>query len=396
MNNSQPTILVLGIGRTLPTFIKRRLLALDKEGLRLILPVKNTKGTGGFINAQVVKIPTIEKSNPVYVFWQLVLFLLRFPANLKVWQALEGQPFYSRLKISLTAVKLVDFPKVDLIHLQWLVPEERYLWLKTFYPGVPILLSIRGSQVTVNPKINPLYKNFVALNFQYANAIHCVSRDLTEHCKALGAPPEKLFVNYNGIDLKSFKPIKTKKNHEGIKIVSVGALVWRKGYVFQLQIISELIKRGVDVTLYIVGSGEELKGLMYMAHRLGVEHAISFEGQQSEDFIKQFLPSMDIYLATSAAEGLPNSLVEAASCGLPIVTFDCEGAREIVEEGKNGCIIPYGAVQLAADKIVLFSDRNNLEQAGRYAREKVENEFDQQFWVKQMVDHFQVIITKSK
>lgn len=396
MNNFQPAVLVLGIGRSLPTFIKRRLLALDKEGLRLILPVKNTQGTGDFINAKVVSLPDFEKKNPFYVCWALLLLVLKFPANWKLWKILKGQSFYNRLKISLTAIKLVDLPRVDLIHLQWLVPDERYIWLKAFYPNIPILLSVRGSQVTVNPKTNPLKKDLIALNFRSADVIHCVSKDLAEQCKALGASPEKLFVNYNGIDLERFTPDLSKDSHSSLKIVSVGALIWRKGYIFQLQILYELMKRGVDATLHIVGSGEGLKGLMYMAHRLGVERIISFEGQQSEDFISQFLPSMDIFLATSAAEGLPNSLVEAAACGLPIVTFDCEGAKEIVDDGKTGYVIPYGDIQLAADKIVLLSDKKNLQQAGRNAREKVMKEFDEQLWVKRMIDHYQAIVKKGK
>ena len=91
-----------------------------------------------------------------------------------------------------------------------------------------------------------------------------------------------------------------------------------------------------------------------------------------------------------------NTLVEAAACGLPIVTFECEGAREVIEENRTGYIVDFGDVKMAAQKIAQLKDVAKRAEMGRLAREKMEKEFDESHWVVKMIDTYKSLLSGTK
>lgn len=385
---SSLNILVMGVNHPVPTFIRRRLSKLDAAGVKLIVTCHHKNDFHDFKNAELILVKKITWRKPLQVVVQFFYFLTQFPHNLKLWKLLSGFDFKSRLKRSLEVIDLVRIPNIDLIHLMWMVPEERYLWLEPFYPCVPIVVSIRGSQVTVGA-FGKDRSSFISKNFDSATVIHCVSHDIASVCLKLGADPNKLFVNYNGIDSRKFQPGAIKTVNNFFKIISVGSLIWRKGYNFQLQIVHSLVALGYPVHLTIVGSGVDEKELCYTASRMGLSKHVLFTGQLSEIEIINLLQTSDLYLSTSVAEGLPNSLVEAASCGLPIVSFDCEGVNEIVENNETGYVVAFGDVKLAVEKIIhLIENENYRLSMKEKARQKIEIGFNEDFWVQEMLKRY--------
>jgi len=81
-------------------------------------------------------------------------------------------------------------------------------------------------------------------------------------------------------------------------------------------------------------------------------------------------------LPSSYGEGLPKALLEAAACGLPIVTTDAVGCREVVRDGDNGLLVPVGDVQALADALrTLISDADLRTRMGQRSRARAEQEF---------------------
>lgn len=94
--------------------------------------------------------------------------------------------------------------------------------------------------------------------------------------------------------------------------------------------------------------------------------------------------SGSIYAMTSRTEGFPLALVEAMTCGLPVIAFDCEhGPREIIEDGQTGYLIPYDDDKLFAEKLTYLMENPDVrERMGRAARESVKR-FDKQTIMRQ-------------
>jgi glycosyltransferase involved in cell wall biosynthesis len=86
-----------------------------------------------------------------------------------------------------------------------------------------------------------------------------------------------------------------------------------------------------------------------------------------------------VCLPSSYGEGLPKSLLEAASCGLPIVTYDVPGCREVVQDEVNGFLVPLRDTQRMIETLMELIDNPDLcAQMGKAGREMVLNEFSQE------------------
>ena len=101
----------------------------------------------------------------------------------------------------------------------------------------------------------------------------------------------------------------------------------------------------------------------------------------------QVLAQCHIVCLPSYREGLPKSLLEAASCGRPIVTTDVPGCREIVSNGQNGYLVEArNASALASALSALIADPKLRQQMGQNGRERVLSEFTQEKIVAQVLD----------
>lgn len=380
-------ILIVGSGSPIPSFIQRRLHALIERGVNVVVSLEYGQKHQLHKSIEIVRYGNVFKMNANDILYYLSKLLSSPHIFFRLWKLNTVPGWSARLKTTIKYFPLAVVPNVTLIHIQWITLITGVSWLKALY-RVPIVASVRGSQVTIYPYTRPGYRDIVKQSIQLVDACHLVSHDLKIPCKALGVTSERLFVNYNGINLNKFKPSDTQFASPVLLLVSVGALMWRKAYTFQLLILKRVLEAGIKTKLTIVGSGKDLEGLTYTAIALNVHDYVVFAGQLSEDGVVDLLQQSSVYLSTSVAEGLPNSLVEAAACGLPIVTFACEGASEIVEDGATGFIVPVGEVEQAAKMICKLSDQDVRFEFGKRAREKMEQQFDERFWVDEMMREY--------
>lgn len=390
-------ILILGLNYPVPTFIKRRLKKLDEVGIQLIIINHNNSDFLDFKNANLVQYQKVTWSKPVALVYLLVSFIFNFRVNTNLWKLSGSRKGFNRLKWCLENQQLTGKGHIDLIHLQWLSAQDRYKLLHKFYPQISIVVSARGSQLTVHPQTNVTAMESMLFNFSEADFIHAVSHELATHCINLGADKSKIIVNYNGIDLLKFRPSTKKKSSLKFRLVSVGSLIWRKGYLYQLQILKQLAGQNLNISLHIIGSGPDEVALKYTALRMGIEKDVFFEGQKNESEIISLLHSSDLFISTSAAEGLPNSLVEAAACGLPLVTFKCEGVAEIIEDQMSGYIVDFGDINAFANKILYLAKNSEVcSKMGAKSRRKIESQFDEDFWVNKMTGFYRQAVLKNR
>lgn len=180
-------------------------------------------------------------------------------------------------------------------------------------------------------------------------------------------------VIHNGVDPEIFSPTPSSplpRNRLGIPpgaplIVSTGRLIGWKG----LRIIIRSLPEITDAHYLIIGEGPDRSPLGELANQLSVADRVHFAGEVAHDELPKLLRACDVFVQPSIGEeAFGISVVEAMSCGLPVLASDQGGLREIVIEGETGRLLEAGnlpawkaALQESADPAV----RKRMGEAGR-------------------------------
>jgi glycosyltransferase involved in cell wall biosynthesis len=179
----------------------------------------------------------------------------------------------------------------------------------------------------------------------------------------------------SGVDTDVFRPAHRQCSPPVIALVS--RMLWDKG-VGEFVGAAQLLKnRGVEGRFVLVGDSdsENPNGVPRPAlMEWDRQRAIEWWGRR--DNMAETYGQVSIACLPSYREGLPKSLLEAAACGLPIVTTDVPGCREVVRQGENGLLVPVkSTVELADALQALIENQELREKMGIRGREIALNEF---------------------
>ena len=158
-----------------------------------------------------------------------------------------------------------------------------------------------------------------------------------------------------------------KRNDCNSKIaISIGRLVDIKRFDVLLEIWKKIEEENSDWLLYIVGSGINKEKLLHQKENLNLKRVIFVENTKN---IKEYYEKASIYLMTSRFEGLPMTLIEAQSFGLPIISYNIKtGPKDIINNNQDGYLIENNNQEVFVEKFLeLASDRNKIEQFSRKA-----------------------------
>lgn len=134
------------------------------------------------------------------------------------------------------------------------------------------------------------------------------------------------------------------------RILTVGSLKPAKNHALLLAAFAELAKSR-DARLIILGEGAMREELEQCARRLGIADRVRMPGFRTDPW--PYYASADLFVLSSDTEGFGNVLVEAMAAGLPVVSTDCAGPREVLDGGKYGQLVPIGdasALRAAMEK----------------------------------------------
>ncbi len=186
----------------------------------------------------------------------------------------------------------------------------------------------------------------------------------------------KLIVIPNGIDLSIFdipeEQAKQKRVESGVTgetfiILYAGRLVKEKGADILLQAASLLEIN--NWRLFIAGDGSEMKALTVQCERLGLNEKVQFLGSRAD--IPELMAASDLVVLPSRWEGLPLTLLEAMAAGKPVVACRVGGTPEVIEDGREGYLVPPenpGAMKAAIEKIL--HDPNQAKSFGQAGKRR--------------------------
>lgn len=239
----------------------------------------------------------------------------------------------------------------NLIDAHFAYPDGYAAALLGRWLGLPVSITLRGTEVP-HSRI-PALRARVAKALAGASRVFSVSDSLRQLAIGLGMPASKGQVIGNGIDLDRFQPLPRADARrrfglpEGAKVlVSVGALVERKGFHRVIACLPELSAETPNLHYLIVGGanpeGDMLAELRAQVAAAGLAERVHFLGALPPDELKWPLSAADAFVLATRNEGWANVFLEAMACGLPVVTTDVGGNREVVCRPELGSLVPYG------------------------------------------------------
>lgn len=175
---------------------------------------------------------------------------------------------------------------------------------------------------------------------------------------------------YNPVDRGHIIEAAGDKKHElpakAIRLVSVGRLIDVKNHRLLLDVCKKLTERGVPYQLSIVGTGELENELKEYAQTLGIDENVDFKGFMTNPF--PVVADSDVFCLTSKAEGYSMVLAEALTLGVPVLSTDVTGPRELLANG-GGKILGHNADEFADEIETLANDRELLSRLKNEATE---------------------------
>ena len=217
-------------------------------------------------------------------------------------------------------------------------------------------------------------------NSFFVTKIISVSEGTKESCIRQGIKEEKLLVIPNGIKLhdqlvsqEEILTLKKKLDVDHKFVISmVGRLHRQKGHSYFIEAMKKI--KSKDLTVLLIGDGELREELEQEIRDNNLEDIFQFLGSRND--VPQLLQISDIFILPSLWEGMPNSVLEAMSYGLPIIATDVDGTPELITHQESGLLIKPGVPDEISEAIeLLMSDSELREMLSQNAKNRAENYF---------------------
>ncbi len=210
-----------------------------------------------------------------------------------------------------------------------------------------------------------------------------VCRYFQERLVTLGCPADKIEVLHSAIDCRKFRfQPRHLATGDPVRIISVGRLVEKKGFIYALECIAGLAARGVSLEYNLIGHGPLEDELRDRIRELGIGEIVRFPGPLAHEDVVKNLETSHICLMPSVTaedgnqEGIPNVLKEAMAMGLPVVSTRHAGIPELVQDGVSGYLVAErDSTALATALLQLIERPQQWGAMGQAGRVMIEKEF---------------------
>ena len=197
-----------------------------------------------------------------------------------------------------------------------------------------------------------------------ADYLLCPSQHVAESFIRYGVPKEKCKVIPYGANVELFQP--QSKEKKRFKILFVGTVGVRKGLIYLFKAL-EVLAEKYDFECMLIGSLEEQFRPVFDQYK----HLFTYIPRVPHKELVNYYNEASVFVIPSLDEGMAFVQLEALACGLPVICTTNSGGDSVVEEGKEGFVLPVRNHQAIADKLqLLINDPAMLQQLSENARQK--------------------------
>jgi len=262
----------------------------------------------------------------------------------------------------------------DIILAFFGVPCGAVAWLTQWKTRIPYVVSLRGGDV---PGFRPydfamyhrLISPILSRVWSKAGAVVANSQGLAEMAERFDNRVP-IDIIPNGVDTNQYSPPRNR-DWDPPRMLFVGRLVYQKGLDVLIRALGELKTYSWKLTL--VGEGPHQPALESLASEMAITDRIEFKGWMGGEDLAQAYRDANIFVFPSRHEGMPNAVLEAMACGLPVIATEIAGNQELVMPKKTGTLVPpenVPALKGALDS--LLPDPSARQEMGAAGRKVVE------------------------
>ena len=313
-----------------------------------------------------------DRGHEVHLFSYRRPFRLRPQSRNFAWHeiSIPQYPLFEYPSYGMAAACKVAEVELDLLHVHYAYPHAVSAFLAREMTGGKLrtVTTLHGTELLLVGQ-DPSFARAVRFGLERCDAVTAVSRFLADRVPTWFSPCPPVEVLPDFVDTRRFTPVPPAgpvlvhvSNFRPVKRTSDAVRAF------------QLLRRRREARLLLIGTGPEEGAVRELALRLGVDKDVVFVGEDPE--VARHLNGAAVLLSTSEFEGFGMSLLEAMACGVPVVTTDSGGVREVVDPS---CAALAGVGDLeglaeAADRIL--ADPALARRMGTSGRKRAEDLFD--------------------
>jgi glycosyltransferase involved in cell wall biosynthesis len=238
--------------------------------------------------------------------------------------------------------------------------------------GIPYSFTAHAKDIYLTPPAE------LARKIKGAECVLACTAYNQRYLAGLADQDTQVHLAYHGIDVSRFYAPSgedSRRNGETPLILSVARFCEKKGLEFLIEACRILADRGFHFQCQIVGYGVLRDNLEKMIVNLGLQSRVLLPGRMTQDQLAALYPRASLFVLPCLVtengdrDGIPNVLIEAMACEVPVISTDVAGVSELVEHQKNGLLVEQRDARALADAMELLlgspAVRNSLARNGR-------------------------------
>ncbi len=335
------------------TFILQEVLDLEALGLDLTIYALQrptnamVHGLASHVHASVTYLPDTPLSvhhNPLLAHLRLFLSSpWRYLSTLRFWLQTPERPSFSKFLQAGSLARAMQDAQIDHLHAHFANAPTSIAELVHRLIGIPYSMTCHAKDLFLTTP-SSLRRKMRHAAFVVTCTEH--NRSYLQHLSEHGTPLHRL---YHGLNLDRFDHLRA--SHSGLPttsatIMSVGRFREKKGFLTLIRACHVLTKRGYRFHCCIVGYGPLQPQMEALIRELNLQDIIALVGKRPLEEVVGLYQAADIFaLPCQVAQdgdrdGIPNVLMEAMACHLPVVTTAVSGIPELVHHDHNGILVP--------------------------------------------------------
>lgn len=285
--------------------------------------------------------------------------------------------------------RLVEAYRPDYLHSYFFYEGTLFALVASYLLDIP-----RGVSCYADHMLEDYALKVVPLHLRQCSLVVATSERIKRELLNIApeADPDRIVVKPNAINAAQFpvEDFKDPENGQPYRLVSVSRIEPKKGLIYLVDAVKWLRDKGINVELHLIGdvddnasSKDYHQALDARIKELKLSDLVHLEGRKSESEIKRFFKGSHAFVAPFVEtefgdkDGIPTSLLEALSSGLPVVATDAGSITEVIEDGQNGVLVAQRDPAALGNVIeALLRDPDSRRRLGREAADSIRRRFD--------------------